>query len=261
MSTQESCARRSTEERRGDAALAGDSAGDAGGRRAQGNKLHGGAARRRKEGRVADSVLEPYRTEIARLYFEERNSQAKIMTYLEQAHGFRVNSGTMSRFVRTLTPPRGHIPATPNLSPDEEQFLQDAELWQRVKLALDEILRGQDALLARLEVIEDETARRHGDLDARLREGARASQPGGMSAALERLARGQQALEDRLEAMTIQAIDPQTLWQIQKKAALLTCVVCVVLFGLAWYFLTPLLASTPPPPASPPPVRQEPRKR
>ena len=51
---------------------------------------------------MAESVLQPYRKDIARLYFEERNSQAEIIRYLEQAHGCKVTPSTLSRFIKAL---------------------------------------------------------------------------------------------------------------------------------------------------------------
>ena len=40
---------------------------------------------------MAESVLQPHRQELARLYFEERNTQAEIIRYLQQAHSIRVD--------------------------------------------------------------------------------------------------------------------------------------------------------------------------
>jgi arginine repressor len=114
---------------------------------------------------MAESVLQPYRTEIVRLYFEERNSQAEIIRYLEQAHGFRVTPSTLSRFIKALPEIKKPLePGEPNVSPDEEKVLQDGRTWVLLQTTLEEIMSQHAATQARLSVIEDEAAARHATL-------------------------------------------------------------------------------------------------
>src|SRR4030095_4783077 len=68
---------------------------------------------------MAESVLQPHRQEIARLYFEERNTKAESIRYLQQAHGIRVDRSPLSRFLRSLPeakePPQ---PGDPGIPPE-----------------------------------------------------------------------------------------------------------------------------------------------
>lgn len=111
---------------------------------------------------MAESVLQPYRKEIVRLYFEERNSQAEIIRYLEQAHGCRVTPSTLSRFIKALPEAKKPLErGEPNVSPDEEKVLQDGRVWVHLHSTLEEIVSQNAATQARLSVIEDDAAARH----------------------------------------------------------------------------------------------------
>ena len=111
---------------------------------------------------MAESVLHPYRTEIARLYFEERNTQAEIIRYLQQAHGIQVNRSTLSRFLQSLPeakqPPQ---PGDPGVSPEAERFLEQAEVYQKLQEASAALLESMSQLLARMGILEDTARERH----------------------------------------------------------------------------------------------------
>ncbi len=111
---------------------------------------------------MAESVLHPYRTEIARLYFEERNTQAEIIRYLQQAHGIQVNRSTLSRFLQSLPeakqPPQ---PGDPGVSPEAERFLEQAEVYQKLQEASATLLESMSQLLARMGILEDAARERH----------------------------------------------------------------------------------------------------
>lgn len=118
---------------------------------------------------MAESVLQPYRKDISRLHFEERYSQRQIITYLEQAHSVRVTPSTLSRFIKALPearrPPE---PGEPNVSPDEEQVLQDGRIWVHVQSTLEEIISQNATTQARLSVLEDAAAEQHAALTKQL---------------------------------------------------------------------------------------------
>jgi hypothetical protein len=83
---------------------------------------------------MAESVLQPHRQEIARLYLE-RNTQAEIIRYLQQAHGINVNRSTLSRFLQSLPEIQQPQPGDPGISPEAERFLEQAEVYQKLQEA------------------------------------------------------------------------------------------------------------------------------
>jgi hypothetical protein len=111
---------------------------------------------------MAESVLQPHRQEIARLYFEERNTQVEIIRYLQQAHGIQVNRSTLSRFLQSLPeakqPPQ---PGDPGVSPEAERFLEQAEVYQKLQEASATLLVSMPQLLARMGILEDAARERH----------------------------------------------------------------------------------------------------
>jgi hypothetical protein len=111
---------------------------------------------------MAESVLQPHREEIARLYFEERNTQAEIIRYLAQAHNLRVDRSTVSRFLNSLPeakqPPQ---PGDPGVSPEAERFLEQAEVYQKLQEASATLLESMSQLLARMGILEDAARERH----------------------------------------------------------------------------------------------------
>ena len=111
---------------------------------------------------MAESVLQPHHQEIARLYFEERNTQAEIIRYLQQAHGIQVNRSTLSRFLQSLPeakqPPQ---PGDPGVSPEAERFLEQAEVYQKLQEASTTLIESMSQLLARMGILEDAARERH----------------------------------------------------------------------------------------------------
>ncbi len=135
---------------------------------------------------MAESVLQPHRQEIARLYFEERNTQAEIIRYLQQAHSIRVDRSTLSRFLRSLPeakePPR---PGDPGVSPEAERFLEQVEVYQKLQESSLALIESMSELLARMGILEDASRERHDAVGAALRtmqENASASRDGVLAA-------------------------------------------------------------------------------
>jgi hypothetical protein len=119
---------------------------------------------------MAESVLLPHRQELARLYFEERNTQAEIIRYLEQSHGITINRSTLSRFLQSLPeakePPR---PGDPGVSPEAERFLEQAEIYQKLQESSLALIESMSQLLARMGILEDAASERHESVGAAFR--------------------------------------------------------------------------------------------
>ena len=119
---------------------------------------------------MAESVLQPHRQEIARLYFEERNTQAEIIRYLQQAHGLHVNRSTLSRFLQSLPeakqPPQ---PGDPGVSPEAERFAEQSEGYQKLQEASLALIESMSQLLARMGILEDAARERHEAVGAAFR--------------------------------------------------------------------------------------------
>ena len=111
---------------------------------------------------MAESVLHPHRQEIARLYFEERNTQAEIVRYLKQAHDIHVDRSTLSRFLKSLPeasePP---APGDPGVSPEAERFLEQYGVFETLVQGNEEIMGAFSQLHARMGMLEDAAAQRH----------------------------------------------------------------------------------------------------
>ena len=111
---------------------------------------------------MAESVLHPYRQELARLYFEERNTQTEITRYLQQAHGIQVNRSTLSRFLQSLPEAKqAPQPGDPGVSPEAERFAEQYEVFQKFQEANAVLLDSMSQLLARMGILEDAARERH----------------------------------------------------------------------------------------------------
>jgi hypothetical protein len=119
---------------------------------------------------MAESVLQPHRQEIARLYFEERNTQAEIIRYLQQAHSIQVNRSTLSRFLQSLPEAKeSPQPGDPGVSPEAERFLEQAEIYQKLQESSLALIGSMSELLARMRTLEDGAQERHNAVGAGLR--------------------------------------------------------------------------------------------
>ena len=120
-------------------------------------------ARRTKGAAWPNRCCSPYRQEIVRLYFEERNTQAEIIRYLQQAHGIQVNRSTLSRFLQSLSRSAAAVPAleTRAVSPEAERFLEQSEVYQKLQEASAALLESMSQLLARMGILEDAARERH----------------------------------------------------------------------------------------------------
>jgi hypothetical protein len=111
---------------------------------------------------MAESVLHPHRQEIARLYFEERNTQAEVVRYLKQAYKIHVDQSTLSRFLKSLpeasTPP---APGDPGVSPEAERFIEQYGVFQTLVEGNEEIMGAFSQLHSRMGVLEEAAAQRH----------------------------------------------------------------------------------------------------
>jgi hypothetical protein len=92
-----------------------------------------------------------------------------VLRYLEQAHGIRAARSTLSRFLQYQ--PEAQQPrraGDPGLSPEQERFLEQREVFEFLKQSDEKLLDQMTRLLARMGVLEDAAAeRQRALLDAR----------------------------------------------------------------------------------------------
>ena len=113
--------------------------------------------------------LERYRDEIIRLH-RQRYTQARIRRHLEETYTIDVPKTTLSNFMAQLRS-EGAIGTAqePRVTPEEEQFLAQYEVFQRLEQSSAQVLDAVAQILARLASLEEAARQREEAMLAALR--------------------------------------------------------------------------------------------
>ena len=113
--------------------------------------------------------LERYRDEIIRLH-RQRYTQARIRRHLEETYTIDVPKTTLSNFMAQLRS-EGAIGTAqePRVTPEEEQFLAQYEVFQRLEQSSAQVLDAIAQILARLTTLEEAAQQREEAMLAALR--------------------------------------------------------------------------------------------
>jgi hypothetical protein len=194
---------------------------------------------------MAESWLDEYRDEIIDLRITQRFTPPQISDFLERKTGKRVPKSTLYAYLQRVTESTPPVPAgEPRVSPEEEQYFAQREVYEQITRMAQDMVAGLSDVKARLGVLEDASAERHGAMAVELRAldnrpaAAEADQP-----ALARLENSIQALENRVAGLSIQVIDPALKVRIWKRAALITGLLWAIVAVLAFVYLGPVLWS------------------
>ncbi len=104
---------------------------------------------------MAERYLDRYRDEIIQLH-RQRKSQAQIRRYLEDKYDLDIGKTTLSDFMKTLRDGQ-QISAQdePRVTPEEEHFLEQYEVYQSLQQSSKEILDATARMLARMKNLDD----------------------------------------------------------------------------------------------------------
>ena len=113
--------------------------------------------------------LERYRDEIIQLH-RQRYTQARIRRHLEETYTIDVPKTTLSNFMAQLRS-EGAIGTAqePRVTPEEEQFLAQYEVFQRLEQSSAQVLDAVAQILARLATLEEAAQQREQAMLAALR--------------------------------------------------------------------------------------------
>jgi hypothetical protein len=113
--------------------------------------------------------LDRYRDEIIRLH-RQRYTQARIRRHLEETYTIDVPKTTLSNFMAQLRS-EGAIgtAAEPRVTPEEEQFLAQYEVFQKLEQSSAQVLEGIAQIMARLTTLEESAQQREEAMLAALR--------------------------------------------------------------------------------------------
>jgi hypothetical protein len=113
--------------------------------------------------------LERYRDEIIRLH-RQRYTQARIRRHLEETYTIDVPKTTFSNFMAQLRS-EGAIGTAqePRVTPEEEQFLAQYEVFQKLEQSSTQVLDAIAQILARLTTLEESAQQREEAMLAALR--------------------------------------------------------------------------------------------
>jgi arginine repressor len=123
--------------------------------------------------------LDRYRDEIIRLYRDQRKTQAQIRRHLEETYNIDVPKTTLSNFIQELRA-AGLLGTAqePSITPEEEQFLAQYEVFQKLEQSSAQVLDAAAQILARMVVLEEAARERHEAILAAItRPGVAASPP------------------------------------------------------------------------------------
>jgi hypothetical protein len=123
---------------------------------------------------MAERYLERYRDEIIRLH-RQRYTQARIRRHLEETYTIDVPKTTLSNYMQELRS-EGAIGTAqePRVSPEEEQFLSQYEVFQKLEQSSEKVLDAVAQIMARLAVLEESSRDREEAMLAALRSGPQA---------------------------------------------------------------------------------------
>lgn len=110
---------------------------------------------------MAERYLDRYRDEIVQLH-RQRYTQARIRRHLEDTYSIDVPKTTLSNFMQELRS-SGLIGTAqePRVTPEEEQFLAQYEVFQKLEQSSRQVLDAAAQILARMVVLEDAARERH----------------------------------------------------------------------------------------------------
>ncbi len=191
---------------------------------------------------MAERTLEKYRDEILTMRKTQRFTLAQIRDYLEEKYGVMVPKSTLQAYVKSLPEAQQPVPeGEPRVSPEEQQFFAQREVFDAVRGMAEDVLRAMSEVMGRLQVIEDAAAERMARLEAGMRDLHSRPVAGGMpsTGALERIETSVKTLESRMDAFSMQVIDPAIVRSIQKRAAWVTGIACFLLFAGVVYVIGP----------------------
>jgi hypothetical protein len=123
---------------------------------------------------MAERYLERYRDEIIRLH-RQRYTQARIRRHLEETYTIDVPKTTLSNYMQELRS-EGAIGTAqePRVTPEEEQFLSQYEVFQKLEQSSEKVLDAIAQIMARLAVLEESARDREEAMLAALRSGQQA---------------------------------------------------------------------------------------
>jgi hypothetical protein len=104
---------------------------------------------------MAERYLDRYRDEIIQLH-RQRKTQAQIRRYLEDTYDVDIGKTTLSDYMKDLRASE-HIAAReePRVTPEEEHFLEQYEVYQSLQQSSKEILDATARMLARMKSLDD----------------------------------------------------------------------------------------------------------
>jgi hypothetical protein len=104
---------------------------------------------------MAERYLDRYREEIIQLH-RQRKTQAQIRRHLEDKYDVDIGKTTLSDYMKDLRASE-HIAARddPRVTPEEEHFLEQYEVYQSLQQSSKEILDATARMLARMKSLDD----------------------------------------------------------------------------------------------------------
>jgi hypothetical protein len=104
---------------------------------------------------MAERYLDRYRDEIIQLH-RQRKTQAQIRRYLEDKYDLDIGKTTLSDYMKDLRAGE-QIAARddPRVTPEEEHFLEQYEVYQSLQQSSKEILDATARMLARMKNLDD----------------------------------------------------------------------------------------------------------
>lgn len=183
---------------------------------------------------MANSRLDPYRDDILRLV-RERRTQAAILQHLAAEYGVTIRKSTLSEYIKkqTSTAP----PPEPRVSPEEEHFLAQAEVYGELQASAQALLDKMNEVIAALKetggavyTLATDTERR----DSALQDGFQQLQQ--TVASLPSRA-GSPANAPNTPPTVTSGVPPQVVRRIWKRAFVITGIFWLVVYVLLRYYV------------------------
>jgi hypothetical protein len=104
---------------------------------------------------MAERYLDRYRDEIIQLH-GQRKTQAQIRRYLENKYDVEIGKTTLTDYMKDLRGGEHIAPRDdPRVTPEEEHFLEQYEVYQSLQQSSKEILDATARMLARMKSLDD----------------------------------------------------------------------------------------------------------
>jgi hypothetical protein len=104
---------------------------------------------------MAERYLDRYRDEIIQLH-RQRKTQAQIRRYLEDTYDVDIGKTTLSDYMKDLRAGEQiSVQEDPRVTPEEEHFLEQYEVYQSLQQSSKEILDATARMLARMKNLDD----------------------------------------------------------------------------------------------------------